>query len=95
MDANRSRRGTYLGLIFVSGLLFVGAFFGISAWAAMGYEVVKSLGIRRLNALVGPSMGGMTSLAYAAMFPGTYRRIILISTGARSLPFSTAFCIKK
>ena len=59
--------------------------------AAMGHEVVKSLGIRRLNALVGPSMGGMTSLAYAAMFPGTYRRIILISTGARSLPFSTAF----
>jgi homoserine acetyltransferase len=27
---------------------------------------------------VGPSMGGMTELAYAAMFPGTYRRLVFI-----------------
>lgn len=58
--------------------------------AALGHELVKSLGIEKLFSVVGPSMGGMTELAYAAMFPGTYRRLIFISTGARSLPFSTA-----
>ena len=58
--------------------------------AAMGHEVIKSLGIEKLFAIVGPSMGGMTSQAYCAMYPGTYERLLLISTGARSLPFSTA-----
>lgn len=58
--------------------------------AALGHEVVQSLGIERLFAIVGPSMGGMTSLAYAAMFPGGYSRLVLVSSGPRSLPFSTA-----
>jgi len=58
--------------------------------AAMGYEVIKSLGIERLYSIIGPSMGGMTSLAYAAMFPGSYSRLILLSTGPRSMPFATA-----
>jgi homoserine O-acetyltransferase/O-succinyltransferase len=58
--------------------------------ASLGHEVIRSLGIESLFALVGPSMGGMTAQAYAAMFPGTYERLLLISTGARSLPFSTA-----
>jgi homoserine O-acetyltransferase len=58
--------------------------------AATAHEVIGSLGIEKLHSIVGPSMGGMTSLAYAAMFPGSYRRLILLSTGARALPFSTA-----
>ena len=58
--------------------------------AATAKELITSLGIERLYSIVGPSMGGMTSLAYAAMFPGSYGRLVLISTGARSLPFSTA-----
>jgi homoserine O-acetyltransferase len=58
--------------------------------ASLGHEVIRSLGIERLFALVGPSMGGMTAQAYAAMFPDTYERLLLISTGARSLAFSTA-----
>jgi len=58
--------------------------------ASTGHEVVKSLGIEKLHAVVGPSMGGMTELAYAAMYPGASGRLVFISTGARSLPFSTA-----
>jgi homoserine O-acetyltransferase len=58
--------------------------------ASLGREVIASLGIEKLYAVVGPSMGGMTSQAYAAMYPGTYERLLLISTGARSMPFSTA-----
>jgi len=58
--------------------------------ASLGHEVVQSFGIERLYAIVGPSMGGMTALAYAAMFPSTYSRLLLMSTGPRSLPFATA-----
>jgi len=58
--------------------------------AEMGHQVFKDLGIARLAAVVGPSMGGMTALAYAAMHPGTYDRLLLISTGPRALPFSIA-----
>jgi homoserine O-acetyltransferase len=58
--------------------------------ATLGREVVHSLGIDHLYALIGPSMGGMTALAYAAMFPGSYDRLLLMSTGARSMPFATA-----
>jgi homoserine O-acetyltransferase len=58
--------------------------------ATMGHEVLKSLGVDNLYAVVGPSMGGMTALAYGAMYPGTYERLLLMSTGARSMPFATA-----
>ncbi|MGI9290775.1 MAG: homoserine O-acetyltransferase MetX [Gammaproteobacteria bacterium] len=58
--------------------------------ASSGHAVISSLGIEKLFAIIGPSMGGMTAQAYGAMYPGTYERLVLISTGARSLPFSTA-----
>src|SRR5690606_11440743 len=53
-------------------------------------EVVASLGIERLAAVIGPSLGGMTVLAYCALFPGAARSLISISAAARSLPFSIA-----
>ncbi len=58
--------------------------------ASMGRAVLEELGITRLAGLVGPSMGGMTAQAFAAMFPGTYERLLLISTGPRAEPFSIA-----
>ncbi|MEC9376432.1 MAG: homoserine O-acetyltransferase [Pseudomonadota bacterium] len=58
--------------------------------ANAGYAVLESLNIERLFALIGPSMGGMTSLAFACMYPGTYERLMLISTAARALPFAIA-----
>jgi len=55
-----------------------------------GREVVRHLGIERLHAIVGPSMGGMTALAYELLFPGMTHGLVIISSGARSLAFSTA-----
>jgi len=55
-----------------------------------GMEVLKHLEIEAVNTVIGPSMGGMTTLAFEALFPGTSQRIILMSSGPRSLPFSIA-----
>ena len=53
-----------------------------------GKVVLDSLGIESLYSVVGPSMGGMTTLAFAAQFPDSARSIVLISTGARSMPYA-------
>ncbi len=59
--------------------------------AAAGKLVLDHLGIGQLHALVGPSMGGMTALALAILHPDIARNLVLISTGARALPYSIAF----
>ena len=58
--------------------------------ARAGHEVVRHLGIEKLHALVGPSMGGMTTLAFEMQYPGLADAMVLMSTGTRSLPFSVA-----
>ncbi len=58
--------------------------------ARAGLEVVKSLGIESLYATVGPSMGGMTALAFCMLFPERSRGLLSISSAARSLPFAIA-----
>jgi homoserine O-acetyltransferase len=55
-----------------------------------GHEVAVSLGVRKLAAVIGPSLGGMTVLAYCALFPGEARSLVSISGAARSMPFSIA-----
>ena len=56
--------------------------------AAGGKRVLDALGIETLHSVVGPSMGGMTSLAFAAQFPDVARSLVLISTAARSQPYA-------
>jgi homoserine O-acetyltransferase/O-succinyltransferase len=58
--------------------------------ARAGHEVAVSLGVKKLAAVVGPSLGGMTVLAYAALFPDGARSLISISAAARSTPFAIA-----
>lgn len=58
--------------------------------AAAGKALLDDLGIKSLYSLVGPSMGGMTSLAFSVMYPDVARSLVFISCGARSLPFATA-----
>lgn len=58
--------------------------------ARAGKLVVASLGIDTLHSVVGSSMGGMTALAYALLYPGQARQLLSISSAARSLPFSIA-----
>lgn len=55
-----------------------------------GYEVIRSLGIERLDTVMGPSLGGMVVLAFAAMFPGAARRLTCISGTAAAAPFAIA-----
>ena len=55
-----------------------------------GYETVRSLGIERLDTVMGPSLGGMVVLAYAAMFPKAARRLVCISGTMAAAPFAIA-----
>ncbi len=55
-----------------------------------GYQTVRSLGIRRLDTVMGPSLGGMVVLAYAALFPGAARRLVCISGTQAAAPFAIA-----
>ncbi len=50
----------------------------------------QSLGIERLHALIGPSMGGMTALALILNHPDYAKHLIHIASGMASPPFSTA-----
>jgi homoserine O-acetyltransferase/O-succinyltransferase len=58
--------------------------------ARAGHEAVRSLGIRRLDTVMGPSLGGMVVLAYAALFPGAARRLVCISGTHAAAPFAIA-----
>lgn len=58
--------------------------------AAAAHEVVRGLGIQKLHAIVGPSLGGMTALSYALQFPNEVERLVPISSGIASPPFSIA-----
>jgi homoserine O-acetyltransferase len=55
-----------------------------------GYEVVRALGIERLHTVIGPSMGGMVVLAFAAQFPGAARGLISISGTTAASAFAIA-----
>jgi homoserine O-acetyltransferase/O-succinyltransferase len=55
-----------------------------------GYETVRSLGIDRLDTVMGPSLGGMVVLAFVAQFPGSARRLVSISGTAAASPFAIA-----
>lgn len=58
--------------------------------ARAGHELVHALGILRLDTVMGPSLGGMAVLAYAALFPGGARRLVSISGTAAASPFAIA-----
>jgi homoserine O-acetyltransferase len=55
-----------------------------------GYEVVRALGVERLSAVVGASLGGMVVLAFAVQFAGVARRVISISGSPAASPFAIA-----
>lgn len=58
--------------------------------ARSGYEAARSLGIERLSAVIGPSLGGMVVLAFAACLPGAARRLVSISGTAAASPYAIA-----
>lgn len=58
--------------------------------ARAGFEAARSLGIERLDTVMGPSLGGMVVLAFAALFPGGARRLVSISGSTAASPFAIA-----
>ncbi len=58
--------------------------------AAAGHEVVRALGIQRLCAVAGASLGGMSALAYTALFPRGVEHLLVISAAARASAFAIA-----
>lgn len=58
--------------------------------ASAGHEVIRSLGIAKLYAVIGASMGGMTALAYSILFPESCESLVSISAGRCTLPFGIA-----
>ncbi len=58
--------------------------------ATAARAALSALGIRRVKAVVGPSLGGMTALAYAVLFPDEIDALVTISSAARATPFAIA-----
>ncbi|HEY3859802.1 MAG TPA: homoserine O-acetyltransferase [Gammaproteobacteria bacterium] len=58
--------------------------------AAAAHALLQSLGIPRVRVVVGPSMGGMSALAYALMHPNDVDALVSISSATHSEPFSIA-----
>ena len=55
-----------------------------------GRCVIDHLGIDRLHTVLGCSMGGLTALAFAMLFPERARGLVSVSSGARARPFAIA-----
>lgn len=55
-----------------------------------GFLLMQGLGVERLFAAVGSSMGGMASLAYAIQFPDHINYLISISAATSALPLTIA-----
>tara|TARA_A100001037_G_scaffold271084_1_gene266381 strand:+ start:387 stop:1427 length:1041 start_codon:yes stop_codon:yes gene_type:complete len=58
--------------------------------AQAGKKVLDHLDISILHTVMGPSMGGMTALAFTLANPGRAKRLVSISAAARSSPFAIA-----
>ncbi len=52
--------------------------------------VVDDLGITRLHAVIGPSMGGLTTMAWLKLFPESTNKVGLISTACSATPMAIA-----
>ena len=54
------------------------------------YLLLKKLGIDRVKYLIGPSLGGMQSLALSSLYNNIVENIILISTATQAHPYAIA-----
>ena len=58
--------------------------------AKAGHHAMRELGVDHVHTVVGPSMGGMSALAYALQYPDELDYLLVISTACRALPFTIA-----
>lgn len=55
-----------------------------------GHAVLEHLGIRQVHAVIGPSLGGMTVLAFIALFPQAAKHLLSISGTDAASPYAIA-----
>jgi homoserine O-acetyltransferase len=55
-----------------------------------GHETLRHLGLERIAAVIGPSLGGMVVMAFVARFPGVARSLVSISGSAAASPVAIA-----
>jgi len=58
--------------------------------ARAGFEALRALGVDKIDTVIGASLGGMTTTAFAALFPHGARRLISISGSPAASPFAIA-----
>lgn len=58
--------------------------------AEAAYQALRALGVARLDAVIGPSMGGFSALALALLHPGYVDRLGLLCSATTSEPFAIA-----
>jgi homoserine O-acetyltransferase/O-succinyltransferase len=58
--------------------------------ASASHALLQGLQLSRVRLCIGCSMGGMSALAHAALFPGHIKDAVLISTAARAEAFAIA-----
>jgi homoserine O-acetyltransferase len=58
--------------------------------AASGYYLMRELGVKKIHAAVGSSMGGMSAIAYGLRYPGEVENLIAISAATSALPLTIA-----
>ena len=58
--------------------------------AAAAHAALQALGIRRVQVVMGASLGGMSALAYALLFPGAADVLMSLSSATHSEPFAIA-----
>jgi len=63
----------------------------IADMVACQKKVLEALGVSRLHAIVGPSMGGMQALQWCIDFPDVVKRCIIIASSASLSPQGLAF----
>ncbi len=51
---------------------------------------LQEMGIERVHTLIGPSMGGMSALAYALLYPDRVDQLAIISSAQAATPFAIA-----
>ncbi|MGH8283496.1 MAG: homoserine O-acetyltransferase MetX [Gammaproteobacteria bacterium] len=58
--------------------------------AAAAHEALDLMGIRRVQVVMGPSLGGMSALAYALLYPDAADVLVSLSSATHSEPFAIA-----
>lgn len=58
--------------------------------ASSGYYLMRELGVEKIHAAAGSSMGGMSAIAYPMQYPGAIKYLISISAATQALPLTIA-----